>query len=414
MSSSASAAQGEKAGWTRPDDIVEQLQRQWDRGALLAKPLSGEALYPMQLRLKRPSTRDLTERFESVRAWIAELEDQSSARRGSGYEMVWTEINHRQLGRNRFPKAVLIPNEDDALRLIGKCREAETFKCLAAASMATFPRLCDWILRKPLTLLERADEWEHILAVLAWFQDHPKPGLYLRQIDIPGIGTKFIEGRRGLLQELFDAILPRPCDASAAAGLSFERRYGLRAKPAVVRFRILDLRLAICGLTDLTIPVEEFAALRLPIARVFITENEINGLSFPQMESSIVIFALGYGVEILREALWLANCDIFYWGDIDTHGFAILGRLRSFLPETRSLLMDRQTLLVHREYWTVEEAPCGKVPEGLTSAERDLFEDLHRNRLGKGVRLEQERVGYGWLLQALGPGAPSLLDTSTL
>ena len=401
MSSSASAARGEKAAWTGPGDIVDQLRRLWDRGALLAKPLGGENLFPMQVRLKRPGPRDLAEHFDEVRAWISELEENSRPRRGSGYEIVWAEINHRQLGRNRIPAAVFIPAEDDALRLLGKSGEAEVFKRLAQASIAAFPPLRDWILRKPLALLQHADEWERILAVLAWFRNHPQSGLYLRQIDIPGIGTKFIEMRKGLLQELLDAVFPRSQEAQSTPGLSFERRYGLRSKPAIVRFRVLDPRLAICGLTDLAVPAQEFAALRIPAARVFITENEINGLCFPQMESSIVIFALGYGVEILRNVPWLASRDITYWGDIDTHGFAILGRLRGFLPEARSMLMDRGTLLAHREFWTVEDAPYGNMPEGLTCAERDLFEELRCNRLGGGVRLEQERVGYGWLMEAL-------------
>ena len=63
--------------------------------------------------------------------------------------------------------------------------------------------------------------------------------------------------------------------------------------------------------------------------------------------------------------------------------------------------MDRQTLLAHRNFWTVEDAPYGRLPEGLTCTERDLFEDLLNNRLDGGVRLEQERVGYLWLVEAL-------------
>lgn len=404
MSSSASAVRGEKAAWSGPDDIVDRLRRMWERGELLAKPFAGENMFPMQLRLRRPGPHDLVEYFDDVRAWIGELEEHGRTRRGFGYELVWAEINHRQIGRNRLPEAVLIPAEYDALALLDKVGEAEAFRRLAVTSVAAFPSLHGWILRKPLALLEHADEWERILAVLAWFQSHPQSGLYLRQIDIPGIGTKFIEARKALFQELLDTVLPPSQEARATEKLSFERRHGLSSKPAIVRFRILDPRLAICGLTDLAVPVEQFAALQIPAARVFIAENEINGLCFPKMESSIVIFALGYGVEILRDVPWLASRNIMYWGDIDTHGFAILGRLRGFLPKARSLLMDRQTLLAHRGFWTVEDAPYGRLPEGLTRTERDLFEDLLNNRLGGGVRLEQERVGYLWLVEALSLG----------
>ncbi len=43
----------------------------------------------------------------------------------------------------------------------------------------------------------------------------------------------------------------------------------------------------------------------------------------------------------LAQAGWLARCQVYYWGDIDTHGFAILDQLRTHIPHARSLLMDR-------------------------------------------------------------------------
>ncbi len=36
--------------------------------------------------------------------------------------------------------------------------------------------------------------------------------------------------------------------------------------------------------------------------------------------------------EPLAEASWLKERDLFYWGDIDTHGFAILDQLRGHFP----------------------------------------------------------------------------------
>jgi hypothetical protein len=384
-------------GWTTPDDLIGQIVRVWNRGVFLSAQLSGECLFPMPLRLKRPSSRELADHFGQVRGWIAALEAKNRERRGFGYEISWDEVKHRQLGWNRIPASVSVPSETDALRLIGKEKEAELFRSLTKAALEAFPSLIGWILRKPFTLIEYAEEWEQVLAILAWFQKNPQSGLYLRQIDIPGISTKYIEARKALFSELLDAVLPPAREAVPVLGRTFEQRYGLRSKPALVRFRILDRRLAISGLTDLTVPSEQFAALSIPPTKVFITENEINGLSFPPVESTLVVFALGYGIELLRSVPWLLNCDVAYWGDIDTHGFAILGRLRSFLPAARSILMDQQTLLAHRPFWGREDAPFSGVPEGLLPEERKLFEDLRSNRFGDRVRLEQERVGYRWL-----------------
>ncbi|MFC7634494.1 Wadjet anti-phage system protein JetD domain-containing protein [Paraburkholderia humisilvae] len=37
----------------------------------------------------------------------------------------------------------------------------------------------------------------------------------------------------------------------------------------------------------------------------------------------------------------------------------------------------------------------------LTAKERELFDDLRDNRIRHGLRLEQERVGFGWVRAAL-------------
>lgn len=108
---------------------------------------------------------------------------------------------------------------------------------------------------------------------------------------------------------------------------------------------------------------------------------------------------MGYGIDRLSEVAWLLDVEVWYWGDIDTHGFGILNRLRAKLPHTRSFLMDRETLLAHQDLWG--EEPMDKryigEPSMLTDAEYALFDDLRNDRLGRCIRLEQERVSWGWL-----------------
>ncbi|MCP4386508.1 MAG: hypothetical protein GY798_34710 [Hyphomicrobiales bacterium] len=393
--------------WTTPADLVSQVTRLWTRGRILCAIVSGEPLFPRRLLFRRPDRRAMAERFGDVREWIRALENGSKAKRGFGYEIDWTEINHRQLGRNRIPGAIIIPGERDALRLIGKEKAASRFCTLAQATMDAFPTLKGWLARRPLTLLEHADDWPRVLAVVAWFKNHPRSGLYLRQVDIPGVDTKFIEARKSLLSELIGLARGDGSEEQLSGARSFELRHGLRAKPALVRFRILDARLAIGGMTDLTVPVMEFANLGISPARVFVTENETNGLSFPDVTGSIVIFGLGYGAELLSDVPWLGDREIHYWGDIDTHGFAMLDRVRRNHPQAQAFLMDRSTLLAHRTLWGVEPSPYVGELTCLPDEERALYDDLCSDRLGNRVRLEQEHVRFGRLEQTLrGIGAP--------
>jgi hypothetical protein len=391
-----------KVVWTTPADLTREVRRLWERGRILAAQITGEPLFPLRLPLRRPDAKAMAERFDEVRTWIRSLDEGSRDRRGFGYAIEWQDINHRQLGRNRIPAAVLLPTEGDALRLIGKVREAEGFRELARQTEAQLPVLLLWLAKRPLRAMEHAGDWDRILAVLAWFRDHPNSNLYLRQIDIPNVDTKFLEVRKGLISELLDLVLLTSPEENHAQGVArFEERYGLRAKPPLVRFRLLDNRLAVYGFSDLTVPVSEFAQFASQVRHVFVTENEINGLAFPAVPEALVIFGLGYSVDLLASARWMHDCNIFYWGDVDTHGFRMLDQLRARFPELQSLLMDRETLMTHHRSWGAEPMPYLGALTRLNENELALYDDLRFNRLGENVRLEQELISFAWLQERL-------------
>lgn len=395
---------GPRSAWSTPADIAAMVGRLWNSGAILAARLEGATLFPQEFKLRQPGVTAMGEQFETVRAWIAALKAGSRLERGVGYELVWQEINHRQLGRNSIPVAAVVASEADALRMLGRGDDALRFDRLATATLAAFPSLRTWIGANPLKLLEHGDGWDRILAVLRWFVAHPRPGIYLRQLDTEGVDTKFIESRRGLFAELLDQVLPAEHIDLGAVGLrQFESRYGLLSKPAQIRFRVLDESHYIGGLSDLTVPVSQFVAMRSDVERVFVTENEINALAFPAMRSSMVVFGGGYGIDRLAQADWLRSRELVYWGDIDTHSFAILDRLRASMPHTRSLLMDAATLHAHRHVWGGEDIDKRFIGDlsRLTDPEQLLFSELRDDVHGARIRLEQERIGYEWAVAAI-------------
>jgi hypothetical protein len=385
--------------WTGPRELREELQRLWERGELLAEMVRGESAFPRRMRFRGPSSAELSERFEDVRAWIAELRSLARVR------IQMREIRHRILGANQVPAAIWVDSLDDALAMVGKRPEAARFAALAAATRAHRPELLEWLARKPHEALELADAWERLLEVVAWIEAHPRPGLYLRQVDIPGVDSKFIEAHRGVLSQWLDRVLPpEAVDGGARGAGAFARRYGFRSKPERVRLRALDPQhalLAGLGDADLTLDTVSFARLDPGVSQVFITENEVNFLAFPQVKDSLVVFGAGYGFGALADAAWLGRCRVFYWGDIDTHGFAILDQLRAHLPRTRSILMDRATLFAFEAHWGVEEKPTRRDLPRLDAAERELYDALRDDRIRPGLRLEQERIGFGWVQRAV-------------
>ena len=258
------------------------------------------------------------------------------------------------------------------------------------------------MLFRSLKALKHAHDWPQLLNVLQWISHHPRPNIYIRQIDLPDIHTKFIERHKSLLIELLDIILPDDTVNIEATGVKgFEQRYGFRSKPALVRFRLLDPNITIQGLTDLTVPAQELARLRLPVTTVFITENDINGLAFPVVAQSMVIFGLGYGLQTLKEIGWLNDKTIYYWGDIDSHGFAMLDQIRHYFPHTESLLMNKETLLAHQPLWGEEHSPTSRDLHHLRPHEMELYQKIIHHRYRKNLRLEQERIGFSWLKAVL-------------
>lgn len=389
--------------WTTAAALHDQLRKRWDKGDLLAERIAPSLLFPLRLTLRGPASGDLSERFEAVRAWSALLQQGASV----GYRVVMRNVRHRVIGQNSLPGEVWVDTLENALRLVGKVREARAFDEILTETRERQPALLGWLQRQPLRALALADQWSQLLALVDWLKAHPRPGIYLRQVDLPGVHSKFVEAQRGVLSELLDLALPvEAIDSTATGAAQFAQRYGFRDKPLRVRLRWLGARRSDWvrgGDGDYTVSQDAFAAMEPAVQRVFVTENEVNFLAFPDLADSLVVFGAGYGFEALAHARWLRNCALHYWGDIDTHGFAILDQLRAQHPHATSFLMDRQTLLAHRLLWTGEPQPTLRDLTRLTPAERALYDDLRWLRLSDTpLRLEQERIGYDAVLRAVG------------
>jgi hypothetical protein len=82
--------------------------------------------------------------------------------------------------------------------------------------------------------------WRRLLSTITWMEAHRTSGLYVPQIDAPGVDTKFIERHQRVLAQLLGVVLPpERVDLTAPVG-RFARRYGFLDKPEYIRLRRLD------------------------------------------------------------------------------------------------------------------------------------------------------------------------------
>ena len=225
--------------------------------------------------------------------------------------------------------------------------------------------------------------------------------LYLRHVDVPGVDTKFVERHQKIIGQLLTAALPD--DRVDLTQPTSPRRFGFRSKPDCTRLRLLaPVPPFPAGITEVRLRTDELAALELRVATVFVVENEASYLAFPDVPGAIVIFGEGFHLTSLEALSWLARKELVYWGDIDTHGFAILNRFRERFASVGSILMDHATLPAHPTQWVTEPEPTSEPLPYLTDAERSLYNDLIEDRFGTAVRLEQERIRFCLLRAALG------------
>jgi hypothetical protein len=91
---------------------------------------------------------------------------------------------------------------------------------------------------------------------------------------------------------------------------------------------------------------------------------------------------------------------VVYWGDLDSHGFGILNRLRAQQIRVETVLMDIATLEEFKDLWVHEPKPAVGTMQHLLPRELAVVEYLaaHGN-----VRLEQERIDWMTAMGALVP-----------
>ena len=371
------------APWTTPAAIRESAGKKV--AGWLSGYVAGSEFAPVRFPIRGPAAAELGNRYDEARRWAA---DWDRAARGP-LRVEYKTVGGRYFGANDIPAAAWLDSYDDAWEATGSRAHARALAAMAERTRCAHPALLPWLARRPLKALDLADSWDRLLAVTDWILTRDTAGRYLRQVDIPGVDTKFIGRHRGVLAELLDLMLP-PGRVNAT-GDGFEDRYGFLRKPGYVRFRC---SVPVAGFTELAVRADELTAPPPGTRRAFIIENEITYLAFPLPAQAIVIYGSGYAAGQLGPLAWLAGLDLVYWGDIDTHGFAILSRVRYRFPHTRSILMDEDTLLAHRHHWGTESDPTSAALTHLTAAEQSLYHSLRNGKFGERLRLEQEFISF--------------------
>ncbi len=370
------------------DEIKRKAERAYHK--VLKAYLRDESLFPLPIR----SDKNLSSDFAQMSKELAPLMAGSKDRKGFGYSVVSETIKTRSHGLQDMPKGIVFETQDDFLQFIGKHKEYLQFvvDCeLIQSRVSEIPLL--WMEKNATQIVRCGGEWENLIKVCHWFLHEFEPyRYYIRELPI-AVHTKFIEGHKKVLKSLLEVLIPEQLNAEES---DFEKRFKLKYDQPLIRYRFLDTTIQhSIPYIDLGVPLDQLAKTPLAYERIVIIENKMNYLTFPELDKAICIWGSGFAVENLKKIGWLQNKEIYYWSDLDVHGFQMLSQVRGYFKKIKAFLMTKEVLDAHNDFIVKGTLSPIENLGHLTSEESELYKYLQ----SENVRLEQERIGQGYILQ---------------
>lgn len=358
---------------------------------VLQSSLKDENCFPLTIRSNKALSKD----FVQMSKEIADVFSASKERKGFGYSVISEPVNTRQHGIQDIPKAIIFESLPDYLKFLNKEKEYHLMMENYSFIKSELPQLNSWLKENPKAIIDNRDVWPGLLKVCEWFLKDFEPNkYYIRELPI-SVHTKFVEENRAILKHLLDELVPNIVDGAESL---LEKRFHLKYDQPMVRFRSLDINcwnFKYCN--ELTVPVEQFSGIPINCSRVFIVENKMNFLTFPQVSMSIAIWGKGFAIELLKNIEWLKGKEIYYWSDLDVHGFLMLSQLRSYYPQTKSFLMEMTVVENYAEFIVPGATTNTAWPSCLTEEEFEVYKFFLEN----SYRLEQERIHQNFVQNRL-------------
>jgi hypothetical protein len=365
---------------------------------VLAAWLEGREIFPLVIRSDKQLTAST---FDALNKELSVLLKSSKDAKGFGYRVELKEVNTRKLGKQKLPEAIVFDEPNDYWKYIDREKEWIAFQEDVVIIRKRLPQLEEWLKINTSRVISNSGKWPDLLKVCQWFINNPYPNCYLREIPAQP-HTKFIEENKPVIDQLLTRLIE---PSMKVDGRTFEERFNLKVYERFVQIRLLDINSAALfnGIAHLGITLSDLSKLNLSCKKVFVLENKSNYsnienfMTLPHMKDAIAIFGSGFSVGGLKSIGWLSEKEIYYWGDIDTHGFLILNRLRKYFPHVQTFLMDKNLLMKYNDNWSEGAETTQESLAHLTTDELDLFLYLKENN----ARLEQEKIRQEDVLVAI-------------
>ena len=349
--------------------------------------------------------------FEKRSRELKEIHEHSKNNGKKSYIYETSEVSSRTAGKQTVITKIYFDDISDYLVFINKKAAFEVLEQAVSIindnlrTNLSKDEITSWIIKNNEKLSDKTVEdgidtyWKNICLCANWLFKNPRSNLYIRTIPLE-VHSKFIENNQTIIHTLISS-------EKITKENSFIKQHGLSEKPNHICFRFLDTTEISKNFApkELIITSEDFTNLEKTdfmknIKSIFIVENEMIYLSFPEIKNAICIWGHGFTAGHFKQFSWLNNFQLYYFGDLDEHGYEILSIFRTAFPGTKSICMNIDTLNKFDRFRVAGEVLTGGyIPEKLNEDELLVFNVLRKDK--KRNRLEQERISQGWIINSL-------------
>lgn len=381
-----------------PEQVSQKLRasltRNWKQ--FLSDSVAGKTF---ELRIsigfdRKSAAEDFSAFEKHRRAW----ELATSALRGVGLELEVKRVRWRGVGGEmeildavifKDRRALLSFLKDFAL-LRRWVRSVRRLRYVLAKKPEIFERLLGELQQ---ISNESGTEFKQLMRLVDYLEVHRSADCYIRELPVLGVNTKFFEKNLKLISDLLAFRLGKTLTPEILI-----KEWHIKLSPFLVN--VCNANVFLEGLPGMELAAIGLSALKKRPSALLVIENLQTGLAISSAVPGIpIVCGMGFGVIRLAGLPWIKEVPVYYFGDLDVHGLAILSAFRKIAPQTTSFLMDRKTFKRYSLFSVKDptKPQFSAASIGLTDEEAFLYETLLRT----GRRLEQERIPLDFVFSEL-------------
>lgn len=392
-----------------PKDILVALDKKyWQNKKQFKIFLKGEMEFPLQIALKMPTTSSQIRNNigliqEFVQAWQC-FESEFPL-----CKIQYQSKNFQQFGMLNLPQYLIFENRNVLISIFSQEQQLQLqnlqqrinqiINLLNQHFNVNIKQLLDFLIDNLESFHEfSADEMAQLLQVLPQLKCGMGEGLYLRNLPIVGVDSKFIEQHFKVIEIILNHLYHN--EILECGGLI--AWLNCQEKPSdwlLIKPLCKNSQLKLANLPLFRLNSQILLHYELPADYILVIENEQSCLSLPYLQNTIAVAGGGKNIVWLK-AEWLKHKKVYYWGDIDSDGLFILSLARKYCPHVVALMMDKNTILRHQHFMVNDTGMINEIPSFLNYDEKMLFISL-KNGEFMNNRLEQERLNVEFVHQQL-------------